>query len=121
MATVARAREEQRLTPAEGGQLVTTWRRFRKHRLGLAGLIMLTLLVLSVIVVPMISPFSYDSPNEATPFQPAGAVSILNGHTYYLGTDEIGRDNLTRLFFGGRISLAVGLLTTVLVVIIGSL
>jgi peptide/nickel transport system permease protein len=122
MATAAQAREEQRLAPAEGGQLVTTWRRFRKHRLGLAGFAMLTLLVLSTIVVPMISPFTYESPNEATPFQPAGAESLVHpGHRYWIGTDEIGRDNLTRLFFGGRISLAVGLLTTIFVVIIGSL
>src|SRR5438105_12136120 len=116
MATTAQVHEEQRLAPAEAGQLVTTWRRFRKHRLGLLGLIMLTLLVLSVIIVPMISPFTYASPNEAAPFQPAGAHALLTGHTYYLGTDSIGRDNLTRLFFGGRISLAVGLLTTLLVV-----
>src|ERR671930_1265703 len=111
MATAAQAREEQRLAPAEGGQLVTTWRRFRKHRLGLAGLAMLTLLILSTIIVPMISPFTYESPNEAMPFQPAGAVSILNHHTYFLGTDEIGRDNLTRLFFGGGIFLPVWLVT----------
>src|SRR5438477_947155 len=121
MAIAAQAQEQQRLAPAEASQLVTTWRRFRKHRLGLVGLTMLTLLILSVIIVPMISPFTYDSPNEASPFQPAGAESILKHHTYFLGTDEIGRDNLTRLFFGGRISLAVGLITTVFVVIIGSI
>src|SRR6476660_886202 len=120
MATVAQAQEEQRLAPAEAGQLVTTWRRFRRHRLGLAGFAMLLLLVMSVIFVPILSPFTYDSPNEASPFQPAGAVSILSGHTYWLGTDDIGRDNLTRLFYGGRISLAVGLLTTMFVVIIGA-
>jgi peptide/nickel transport system permease protein len=121
MATVAQAQEEQRLAPAEASQLVTTWRRFRKHRLGLLGLTMLTVLMLSVIVVPMISPFTFEGINEASPFQPAGAVSILNNHTYWIGTDEVGRDNLTRLFYAGRISLAVGLITTVLVVIIGSL
>src|SRR5689334_474899 len=120
MATVAQAQEEQRLAPAEASQLVTTWRRFRKHRLGLTGLVMLILLMMSVIFVPILSPFSPDGINEATPFQPAGAVSILNNHTYWIGTDEVGRDNFTRLFYAGRISLAVGLITTVLVVIIGS-
>src|SRR5436305_1414059 len=121
MATVAQAQEEQRLAPSEASQLVTTWRRFRKHRLGLLGLTMLTVLMLSVIIVPIISPFTFEGINEASPFQPAGSVSILNNHTYFIGTDEVGRDNLTRLFYAGRISLAVGLITTLLVVLIGSL
>src|SRR5437868_1608507 len=107
---------QERLAPAEPSQLAVTWKRFRRHRLGLVGLITLTLLVLAVIFVPIISPFPSDSINEALPFQPAGSVSILNGHTYWLGTDDIGRDNLTRLFDGGRISIAVGLITTVIVI-----
>src|SRR3954468_17296314 len=121
MATIAQAKEEQRLAPAEAGQLVTTWRRFRKHRLGLLGLTMLIVLIASCIFVPLFSAFTYDGINEAMPFQPAGSVSILNNHMYWIGTDEVGRDNLTRLFYAGRISLAVGLLTTIFVVIIGSL
>jgi peptide/nickel transport system permease protein len=121
MATVAQVQEEQRLAPDEASQLVTTWRRFRKHRLGLIGLVTLTLLMLSVVVVPMISPFTYDGINEASPFLPAGSVSALNNQPYLLGTDEVGRDTLTRLFYAGRISLVVGLVSTVLVVIIGAL
>jgi peptide/nickel transport system permease protein len=121
MAVAAQAREEQRLSAAEPSQIVTTWRRFRKHRLGVAGLVTLVLLVLSVIIIPAVSPFTTDGINEASPFQPAGAVSALNNHTYFIGTDEVGRDNLTRLFYAGRISLAVGLISTVLVVIIGSI
>ncbi|MFL5732579.1 MAG: ABC transporter permease [Chloroflexia bacterium] len=120
MVAVTQAQEEQRLAPAEAGQLAATWRRYRKHKLGLVGLAILALLMVSVIVVPIISPFTYDGINEAIPFQPAGSVSMLNGHTYWLGTDEVGRDNFTRLFYAGRISLAVGLITTVFVVIIGS-
>jgi peptide/nickel transport system permease protein len=47
--------------------------------------------------------------------------SPTSGLVHILGTDAVGRDNFTRLFQGGRISLAVGLITTIIVVIFGSL
>src|SRR5437868_5116732 len=114
---------QERLAPAEAGQLAVTWKRFRKHRLGLIGLFTPIVLVSSVILVPILSPFDQAAINDATPFVPAGSVSssFSGSHTYILGTDDLGRDNLTRLFYGGRISLAVGLITTVIVVFIGSL
>ncbi len=117
---VAIAKVEERLAPAEASQLAVTWRRFRRHRLGLIGLVSLILLVLSVIVVPLISSFTQEGINDASPFLPAGSVSVLSGHTHWIGTDEVGRDNLTRLFYGGRISLAVGLVTTIIVIVVGT-
>src|SRR4029079_768738 len=61
MAVAARTRAVEQLAAApERGQLAQMWLRFRRHKLGLAGLITLTLLTLSVIFVPMISPFQYD-------------------------------------------------------------
>ncbi len=121
----------ERIAPAEPGQIVQTWRRFKRHRLGLAGVVILALLVVSVIVVPIVSPFQYDQvdrealvPDAASPnyqFKPALWVAPLSGSRHLLGTDAVGRDNLTRLFYGGRISLTVGLVTTLLIVIIGSL
>lgn len=117
---VTAVKQEERLAPAEPSQLVVTWRRFRKHRLGLIGMITLILLGISVIIVPILSPFAYDTPNDFTSFAPAGAHSST-GLTYWLGTDNIGRDNFTRLFAAGRISLAVGLVSTIVVVIVGLL
>jgi peptide/nickel transport system permease protein len=121
MATVAKV--EERLAPAEASQLAVTWKRFRKHRLGTLGLIVLTLLILSVIFVPMISPFEYDATGEVWQYAPAMSVAQFGpyaGKTYILGTDDVGRDIFTRLFFAGRISLTVGILTTFLVVMIGA-
>lgn len=134
MATAV-AKIEERLAPPEASQLSATWRRFRKHKLGLAGLLTITIMVLSVIVIPLISPFQYDEidvsallPDSRTPalannyeFKPAMWDSPVTGKFHILGTDKIGRDNLTRLFYGGRISLAVGLITTIVVVILGSI
>src|SRR5207247_11080726 len=117
MATVAQV-EEQRLAPAEAGQLAVTWKRFRRHRLGLLGFFTLILLVLSSIVVPMISGYDPNRPDgEALIGDEGGNVikpalwTSSSGHFHLIGTDEVGRDNLTRLFYGGRISLAVGLIT----------
>ncbi|MEO8287282.1 MAG: ABC transporter permease [Chloroflexota bacterium] len=133
MAAVAKV--EERLAPAESSQLAATWKRFRKHKLGLTGLVTVILLVLSVIIIPMISPFAYDYidpmalvPDSRYPatesnyaFKPALWDSPLSGNVHVLGTDAVGRDNLSRLFQGGRISLAVGLLSTIIVVIFGSI
>src|SRR5438270_10933923 len=126
MATAVRT--EERLAPAEESQLAVTWRRFRKHRMGLLGFFTLLLLVLSCIILPIVSPFNFDEINDASFFQPIGAAASqyaacahCAGHPYFLGTDEVGRDNFTRLFYAGRISLVVGLVSTVFVVIIGSL
>jgi peptide/nickel transport system permease protein len=120
------AYKEEIFIPKQESQFVRTWRRFRKNRLGMAGLIMLTLLVLGIILIPILSPFSYKDQNVFQAYAPAGTVSVdagiatKAGHTYWLGTDDYGRDVLTRLFYGGRITLSVALLATILVVIVGS-
>jgi len=109
----------------ETSQWRVTWRRFRKHKIGVIGLITLLTLVVLTILVPIISPFSYDYIDDAalmpdlntgSTFKPAFWSASPGSPIHVLGTDEIGRDNLTRLFYGGRISLAVGLVTTLFVV-----
>ena len=152
MATAVKAEERERMAPAEPGQMALVWRRFRKHKLGLIGLITFTLIVLSCIFVPMILPFNYEQIDEGallldpvtnTVFKPMGYTSPQTmptwlpddpatavdesmkanpsgGLPHFLGTNELGRDNMARLFYAGRISLAVGIITTLIVVIIGA-
>jgi peptide/nickel transport system permease protein len=132
MASTAQAQTAERIAPVERSQAAQTWRRFRKHRLGLIGLITLILLVLSVILIPAFSPYDYDTidqeslqldlarPELGFSFKPALYVTPLTGAFHPLGTDVVGRDTFTRLFYGGRISLTVGLVTTILVILIGS-
>src|SRR5437762_325425 len=112
MAAIAQA-ERERLAPAEASQLAVTWRRFRRHRLGLLGMFTLIVLVALCIVVPMASPYKYDGVSVPF-FAPASSAHIL-------GTDEVGRDVVTRLFWAGRVSLSVGIFTMLVVVAFGSL
>lgn len=78
------------------------WRRFRRHKLAVAGSVMFTLIVLLVVFGPMLSPYKMDQNNYQRLFQPPSAA-----HPF--GTDELGRDVFVRVLMGGRISLTVGL------------
>jgi peptide/nickel transport system permease protein len=107
-------------------QVARTWRRFRRNKLGMVGLITLILILVAVFAVPILSPFPYAAQNAFQALAPAGTVSVQAGldtkagYVYWLGTDDLGRDMLTRLTYGGRITLLAALLTTVLVMIVGS-
>ena len=70
---------------------------------------------------PITVPTYIDTDLETPGIQDPGAPNPDYGKLHVLGTDELGRDNLARLFYAGRISLSVGVITTILVVIIGSL
>jgi peptide/nickel transport system permease protein len=91
------------------------------------GLVTLTLMATGIIVIPMFSAFTYNGINVFQQFAPAGTISndagisTEAGHIYWLGSDDFGRDELTRLFFGGRITLSVALLGTLLVIVVGTL
>jgi peptide/nickel transport system permease protein len=123
---VEQQKADEVVYPQEESQFLRTWRRFRKHRLGMLGLGMVVLLTIGLIIIPLLSPFDYDDLNVFQIFAPAGTISVEAGldaeagHRYWLGTDELGRDVLTRLFVGGRITLSVAVLATLLVVLIGA-
>jgi|HubBroStandDraft_4_1064222.scaffolds.fasta_scaffold00003_190 peptide/nickel transport system permease protein len=102
---------------------VTFWSRLRRHKLAIAGLIVLSLMVLGAVFAQQLSPFDPNAIDnvhwQGTPLPPCfQAASQCGGHQ--LGTDEVGRDLLSRLFFGARISLAVGLFAVLMEILIGS-
>jgi peptide/nickel transport system permease protein len=103
-------------------QSALIWARFRRHKTGVAGLVVLIILVLSVLIVPALLPFDLSSPNPLEVYAPAGTVDNFNfqGATHWLGTDYLGRDVMIRLFTGARVSLLVALLSSVCVVLIGA-
>jgi peptide/nickel transport system permease protein len=103
---------------------VTFWTRLRRHKLAVAGIIVLTLMVLAAVFAKQLSPFDPNAIDnvhwQGTPLPPCFQdAAQCGGHQ--LGTDEVGRDLLSRLFYGARISLAVGLSAVVMEVLIGTI
>lgn len=88
------------------------WRRFLRYRPGLFGLGVIALLVIMAVFSPWIAPYPPEEIN--TPLRGAGPSS-----DYWLGNDDIGRDILSRLVYGARIALIVGLGATAIAVTIG--
>lgn len=88
------------------------WRRFSRHKLALVGLGILVFLVLVAIFAPFLTSYSPTSPNLTQVLLPPSAA-------HPLGTDELGRDVLARLMYGGRISFLVGFLSMIIATSIG--
>lgn len=78
-------------------------------------LVFLVLLAAAVILVPLCSPYAYDQQDLELIGQPAGPDAA-----HWLGTDALGEDSLTRVFYGGRISLSVGLLSALVSTLLGT-
>lgn len=87
------------------------WRRFSRHRLALVSAIMLSLMVLLVTAAPL----SRYTPTDQNPKNAFATPSA----EHWFGTDELGRDVFTRILYGGRISLSVGIFSTLLSLVIG--
>jgi peptide/nickel transport system permease protein len=79
-------------------------RQLLRDRLAVLGIIILLLLILTAVFAPLIAPFDPYEMNLGGNLKPPG----VDGHL--LGTDELGRDILSRLIYGSRISLTVGLI-----------
>ncbi len=104
------------LPPADAGR--SLWqdagRRLRRNRAAMTALVVLTTIMLLVIVGPWLTPYAYDQIDfdgewAAAPFTAA----------HWFGTDTLGRDLFTRTLHGGRISLMVGVVATLVSLLIG--
>lgn len=91
------------------------WRRFRRHRAGMASLFVLALLLVFVAAATPVARLLHVDPYETDLLSQYAAPSP----EHPLGTDEAGRDELVRLMLGGQISLLVGVLATVVGSVIG--
>lgn len=90
------------------------WRRFRKHKLALASLVVLALLVGSVLIGPLVWRLAINDIDFAAQLKPPS-------FDHPFGTDDLGQDILARLIYGGRISLAVGLAAMIVAALVGIL
>ena len=91
--------------------LQTVIRRFKQHHLATVSLVILAVLVVAALLAPIIAPYN---PDEIV-----GGFSKAPTAEHWLGTDQIGRDVLSRLLYATRISLLVGVLATAISTVIG--
>ena len=88
------------------------WKRLKRNRLAVAGAYAIGLLMLIAVLAPLLAPFDYATQNlQKTKLSP--------NTEYLLGTDEFGRDILSRILHGSRISLIIGLGSIVIGMVIG--
>ena len=90
------------------------WRRFRRHRLALAGALILAILILGVLFGPLLWKVQINDIDF-------GARLKSPSWSHPFGTDDLGQDLLARMLYGGRISLAVGLAAMLIAVIVGTI
>src|SRR5262245_38461106 len=87
-------------------------RRLRRNKLAMAGLVVIIFLGLVAIFADALAPYSYTKTNF-------GRLNEAPSRDHPLGTDQIGRDLLSRMIYGARVSMLVGLCAQIIVVSIG--
>ncbi len=90
--------------------------RFRRHRLAQISLVVLVLMAAAALTAPWLTPYTFDGQD----------IELLGRPTppswqHLMGTDQLGRDNATRVLYGARISLLVGLLSALISTSLGTL
>ncbi len=88
------------------------WHQLKKNKIAVASLIVLILIILVAILAPLLAPYSYEQQFRTIPFSKPTAEHLL-------GTDAVGRDILSRLIYGSRQSLQIGLLAVAIAAVVG--
>lgn len=91
-------------------------KRFRRHKLAVASLVLLVILSLAAILAPSLTPYTFDGQDVALLGMPT-PPSLAHP----MGTDHLGRDNATRVLYGARVSLLVGLLSALIATLVGTI
>ncbi len=100
--------------PAEKGSSLwrDAWHRLQKNKMALLGLFVMIAMCIAALLTPWITVYGYEEQNLVLGASPPSAE-------HWLGTDTLGRDLLTRILYGSRISLAVGFIATAVALLIG--
>ncbi len=118
MANVVSLESETLSTVTEESPWKVIWKRFRKHKLALAGIFTIALIALACFLAPWVAPYDpiRDLSRDATGQILSNDSPSMN---HLMGTDSIGRDVFSRLLYAGRISLAVAFIVTIFATVIG--
>jgi peptide/nickel transport system permease protein len=108
------SREAGRPVAPSQGLWSTVWRRFLRHRLALFGMMVLIVLTLGTLLGPLL----YQRPIDEIDF----SVALQGpGLAHPMGTDDMGQDLLARILYGGRVSIAVGLTSMLIAILLGTI
>src|SRR3990167_3363571 len=91
-----------------------SWQRLKINRPAMVGLALLTLLIFMAIIGPLLTPYTYYETHLQLKNEPPSL-------RFWFGTDELGRDLFTRIWWGARISLFVGISASLIDLVIGVL
>ena len=103
---------DQGVHPVGGG--LRFWRVFAQNRMAVAGAVTLGLIVVASVLGPVLSPYDLNEQDLVNRLQPPSRA-------HPMGTDDLGRDSMTRVLAGGRLSLTIGALAALAAVVIGVL
>jgi peptide/nickel transport system permease protein len=120
MANVVSLESEALSSVVEESPWKVIWKRFRKHKLAVAGMIVITFISLACFLAPLYAP--YHPVRDI--LRDENGMILRNdppSRAHLMGTDNVGRDVFTRLLFAGQISLSVAFIVTFFVTIIGVL
>ena len=90
------------------------WRSYRRHRPAMVGTVIMLVFVLTAMLAPYLTSYDPEKTELTNMLQPPSSEHVM-------GTDELGRDLLTRLFYGGRVSLSIGVMAMALAVTVGAI
>jgi len=90
------------------------WRRFRRNKLAMLGAFIILSLAVAAIIAPLVAPFNPDQQDVLHRLEPPSPKHLL-------GTDDLGRDLLSRIIYGTRVSLLVGFVAIGIAIVIGSI
>jgi peptide/nickel transport system permease protein len=116
--TLIGAADRQLADEPARGQLQIFWRRFRKHKLAMVSAFYLIVLILAAIFAPVVAPHDpYATDLQLARFGRPASPSL----EHPFGSDQLGRDLLSRVIYGARVSLMVGFVATGLAIAVGTL
>lgn len=93
-------------------QLRDTWRRLCRNKLAMVGLVIVVVLILAAVFADFVAPYDPAA-------QDLSNMKAYPSAEHLLGTDDVGRDTLSRIIYGGRVSLLVAILSIVVGLIVG--
>ena len=108
---------------ADPARVAAAWRSFRRDRIALVAALVLAAIVLLALLAPWVAPqnpYDLSQLDIADARLAPGSLAADGSRTYWLGTDAQGRDMLSGILFGLRVSLCVGFSATALAVLIGT-